>query len=121
MSDTLPERRRESDIYELLGRMDEKLDALANLVAGNHARLSDKAEDQEMRLRHIESALPLLATKSDIEDIEAKRVVALEKIETKRIAEQAERSARVARWLALGFTLIVPLEAALIAWLVQQL
>ena len=82
-----------------IARLEGKLDSLLSL----HRRQGDDLEDHERRLRDVESTLHTLATREDIENIETKR------------------QKKTMTWAALIVSLVVPVEAALIALLIQSI
>lgn len=81
------------------GRLEGKLDA----VLAQLRRAIDDVEDHEKRLRDLESALHTLATREDIEAIEAKR---------------QKKNAAILTWV---LALVVPVEAAVITALLRAL
>lgn len=104
MSDTLPG----DDIKLMLVRLESKVDTV---LARHEIRLDThdaNHSDHEGRLRSLEVAIHQLATKSDIEDIERKRDV-----------EQAGRQRKMMSWVTVAFAVLVPIEAAMIALIVQ--
>ena len=81
-----------------LARLEGKLDSLISL----HKRQADDLDDHERRIRDVETAIHRVVTREDIEAIEAKRQK---------------------KTMALGaifVSLIVPIEAAIIAALIQS-
>jgi hypothetical protein len=89
----------ERSLSVALARLEGKLDSLLSL----HRRQSDDLDDHERRLRDVESTMHTLATREDIEAIELKR------------------QKKTMTWAALIVSLVVPVEAALIALLIQSL
>lgn len=88
-----------------LARLEGKLDSLLTL----HSRQSDDLEDHERRLRDLEASLHQLATRSDLEEIEAKRD-----------AQMVERQRKMLAIASIALAVIVPIESAVIAALVQS-
>lgn len=81
-----------------LARLEGKLDSLISL----HKRQADDLDDHERRIRDVETAIHRVVTREDIEAIESKRQK---------------------KTMALGaifVSLIVPIEAAIIAALIQS-
>jgi hypothetical protein len=89
----------ERSLSVALARLEGKLDSLISL----HRRQADDLDDHEKRLRDVESTMHTLATREDIEGIELKR------------------QKKTMTWAAIIVSLIVPVEAALIALLIQSL
>ena len=88
-----------------LARLEGKLDSLLTL----HSRQGDEIEDHERRLRDLESSLHQLATREDIVEIERKR------------DSHMNESQRKLLWIAsILIAVIVPIEAAVIAVIVQS-
>lgn len=88
-----------------LARLEGKLDSLLTL----HSRQGDELEDHEKRLRDLESSIHELATRTDLEEIEAKRD-----------AQMIERQRKLFAVASLLIAVIVPIESAIIAVLVQS-
>lgn len=88
-----------------LARLEGKLDSLLTL----HSRQSDEIEDHERRLRDLESSIHQLATRDDIVDIERKRD-----------AQMTERQRKLLAIASIVIAVIVPIESAIIAALVQS-
>lgn len=104
----MPEPLPGDDIKIMLVRLESKVDTV---LARHELRLDQhdtSHSDHEHRLRSLEVAIHQLATKTDIEDIERKRDV-----------EQAARQRKVLSWVTVAFAVLVPLESALIALVVQ--
>lgn len=104
MSETLPG----DDIKLMLVRLESKVDTV---LARHELRLDQhdtNHSDHEHRLRSLEVAIHQLATKTDIEDIERKRD-----------GEQAARQRKMLSWVTVAFAVLVPLESALIALVIQ--
>lgn len=94
----------------MLVRLESKVDTV---LARHEIRLDrhdDNHTDHETRLRSLETAIHQLATKTDIEDIERKRDT-----------EQAARQRKTMAWLTVALAILVPLESAIIALIVQGL
>lgn len=81
-----------------LARLEGKLDSLIAL----HGRQAEDLDDHERRLREVESTMHTLATRDDIEAIELKR------------------QKKTMTWAALIVSLVVPIEAAVIALVIQS-
>jgi hypothetical protein len=81
-----------------LARLEGKLDSLISL----HKRQADDLDDHERRIRDVESTMHTLATRDDIEAIESKR------------------QRKTMTWAALIVSLVVPIEAAVIALVIQS-
>lgn len=88
-----------------LARLEGKLDSLLTL----HSRQGDEIEDHERRLRDLESSIHRLATRDDLEEIEAKRD-----------AQMIERQRKLLALASIVIAVIVPIESAIIAALVQS-
>ena len=88
-----------------LARLEGKLDSLLTL----HSRQGDEIEDHERRLRDLESSLHQLATREDIVEIERKRD-----------AQMTERQRKLLAIASIVIAVIVPIEAAVIAVIVQS-
>lgn len=88
-----------------LARLEGKLDSLLTL----HSRQGDEIEDHERRLRDLESSLHQLATREDIVEIERKRD-----------AQMTERQRKLLGIASIVIAVIVPIEAAVIAVIVQS-
>lgn len=88
-----------------LARLEGKLDSLLTL----HSRQGDDLDDHERRLRNLETSIHSLATRDDLEEIEAKRD-----------AQMMNRQRKLLTVAALVIAVIVPLESAIIAALVQS-
>lgn len=104
MSETLPG----DDIKLMLVRLESKVDTV---LARHEIRLDQhdtSHTDHEHRLRSLEVAIHQLATKTDIEDIERKRD-----------SEQAARQRKMLSWVTLAFAVVIPVETAVIALVVQ--
>lgn len=96
------------DIKLMLVRLESKVDTV---LARHEIRLDQhdtNHSDHEARLRSLEVLIHQLATKADIEDIERKRD-----------GEQAARQRKVMTWVTIAFAVLVPLESAMIALIVQ--
>jgi hypothetical protein len=87
-----------------LARLEGKLDSLLTL----HTRQSDDLDDHERRLRDLEASIHQLATRTDLEEIEAKRD-----------AQMIERQRKLLAVASILIAVIVPIESAIIAALVQ--
>jgi hypothetical protein len=96
----------EPQLRVMLARLEGKLDTLLTL----HRRQSDDLEDHERRIREVETALHGLATRDDIEAIEKKRD-----------AQLADRQRKTMTWVGVFISLIVPIEAAVIAFVIQAI
>lgn len=96
----------EPQLRVMLARLEGKLDTLLTL----HRRQSDDLEDHERRIREVETALHGLATREDIEAIEKKRD-----------AQLADRQRKTMTWVGVFISLIVPIEAAVIAFVIQAI
>ena len=94
----------EQQLRVMLARLEGKLDTLLTL----HRRQSDDLLDHERRLREVEDTLHGLATRDDIEQIEKKRDLQL-----------ADRQRKTMTWVGVLISLIVPIEAAAVALLIQ--
>ena len=94
----------EQQLRVMLARLEGKLDTLLTL----HRRQADDLDDHERRLREVETAMHGLATRDDIEQIEKKRDLQL-----------AERQRKTMTWVGVLISLIVPIEAAAVALLIQ--
>ena len=106
MSEALPG----DDIKLMLVRLESKVDTV---LARHELRLDQhdtNHSDHEHRLRSLEVAIHQLATKTDIEDIARKRDT-----------EQAARQRKTMAWLTVALAILVPLESAIIALIVQGL
>lgn len=99
-----PSARGVAYVQVMLARLEGKLDALI----GQMQKHENKVEDHERRLRSVESALHGLATRSDIEEIEKNRD-----------RQSQDRQRKAMQMAALFIALVVPVEAAIIAWVVQ--
>lgn len=98
------------DIKFLLVRLESKVDTV---LARHEIRLDQhdsNHSDHESRLRSLEMAIHQLATKTDIEDIERKRD-----------SELASRQKKTMSWLMVALAVLVPLESAIVAWIIQEL
>lgn len=104
------ERRHPADVQLMLARLEAKLDALADVVKVNGERVSAAMDDHEARLRALEAAYHLLATREDLDEIEVKRE-----------AQLAERQRKITSWITVIIALVVPIEAAVIAYLIQRI
>ena len=96
----------ERSLSVALARLEGKLDSLITL----HKRQSDDLDDHESRLRTVEQALHNLASRDDIEEIERKRD-----------AQMQERQRKTLAWVGVLIALIVPIEAAIVAAVIQSL
>lgn len=88
-----------------LARLEGKLDSLLTL----HSRQGDDLEDHERRLRDLETSIHQLATREDIVEIERKRD-----------AQMTERQRKLLAIASIVIAVIVPIESAVIAALVQS-
>lgn len=95
----------EQQLRVMLARIEGKLD----LLASQHRRQADDIEDHERRIRDVETSLHGLATKTDIEDIERKRD-----------AQLTERQRKMATWVGIIISLIVPIEAAIVTIIIRS-
>lgn len=91
-------------VQVMLARLEGKLDALI----GQLRKHESTVDDHERRLRSVEAALHGLATRTDIEEIEKKRD-----------QQSEERQRKAMQLAALFIALVVPIEAAIIAWIIQ--
>ena len=96
----------EQQLRVMLARIEGKLD----LLASQHRRQADDIEDHERRIRDVETSLHGLATKTDIEDIEKRRD-----------AQLAERNRKTLGLASILIALIVPIEAAIVAAVINSL
>ncbi len=87
-----------------LARLEGKLDSLLTL----HSRQGDDLDDHERRLRDLEASIHQLATRADLEEIEAQRD-----------AQMIERQRKILALASIFIAVIVPIESAIIAALVQ--
>jgi YesN/AraC family two-component response regulator len=94
----------EQQLRVMLARIEGKLD----LLASQHRRQADDLEDHERRIREVETTLHGLASLEDIEQIEQKRD-----------RQQADRQRRTMTWVGVLISLIVPIEAAIVALIIQ--
>jgi hypothetical protein len=95
-----------NDLRVLIARVDAKLDSLLQLTKRQALDLGD----HESRIRELERMSHSLATRDDIEAIEARRD-----------AEQTDRSRKLFSVIGVAMALVVPVEAAFVTWLVTQL
>lgn len=96
------------DIKIMLVRLESKVDTV---LARHEIRLDQHDSnhtDHESRLRSLEMAIHQLATKTDIEDIERKRD-----------SDQAARQKKTMSWLMVALAVLVPLESAIVALIIQ--
>jgi hypothetical protein len=96
----------EQQLRVMLARIEGKLD----LLASQHRRQADDIEDHERRIRDVETSLHGLATKTDIEDIEKRRD-----------AQLSERNRKTLAVASIFIALIVPIEAAIVAAVINSL
>jgi hypothetical protein len=96
----------EQQLRVMLARIEGKLD----LLASQHRRQADDIEDHERRIRDVETSLHGLATKTDIEDIEKRRD-----------AQLSERNRKTLAIASIFIALIVPIEAAIVAAVINSL
>jgi len=96
----------EQALRVMLARIEGKLD----LLASQHRRQADDIEDHERRIRDVETSLHGLATKNDIEEIEKRRD-----------AQLAERNRKTLGLASILIALIVPIEAATMAAVINSL
>lgn len=96
----------EPSLNVALARLEGKLDTLITL----HQRQSDDLDDHENRLRRVEAALGSLASRDDIVEIERKRD-----------GQLAERQRKTMAWAGVLIALIVPIEAAIVAAVIQAI
>ena len=96
----------EPSLSVALARLEGKLDTLISL----HKRHSDELGDHEGRLRRVEQALHGLASRDDIVEIERKRD-----------AQMVERQRKTMAWVGVLIALIVPIEAAIVAAVIQSI
>ena len=96
----------EQALRVMLARIEGKLD----LLASQHRRQADDIEDHERRIRDVETSLHGLATKNDIEEIEKRRD-----------AQLAERNRKTLGLASILIALIVPIEAAIVAAVINSL
>lgn len=95
----------EQQLRIMLARIEGKLD----LLASQHRRQADDIEDHERRIRDVEQALHGLATRSDIEEIEKRRD-----------GQQSERNRKNLALASVLIALIVPIEAAIVAAVINS-
>lgn len=106
----MPGNVMEDPIQLLLVRLESKVDTV---LARHELRLEQHDSnhaDHENRLRSLEQSLHALATKSDIEEIESKRST-----------EQTNRQRRTMAWLGIALALLVPIESAIVALIIQSI
>ena len=96
----------EPSLSVALARLEGKLDTLITL----HKRQADDLDDHERRIRRVEQALHNLASRDDIEEIERKRD-----------AQMVERQRKTMAWVGVLIALIVPVEAAIVAAVIQSI
>lgn len=96
----------EQQLRVMLARIEGKLD----LLASQHRRQADDIEDHERRIRDVETSLHGLATKTDIEEIEKRRD-----------SQLAERNRKTLGLASILIALIVPIEAAIVAAVINSL
>lgn len=104
----MPEDNEGDAIKVMLVRLESKVDTV---LARHEIRLDQHESnhvDHESRLRSLEMAIHQLATKADIESIE-----------TKRDMEQAARQRKTMGWITVALAILVPLESALVALVIQ--
>lgn len=88
-----------------LARLEGKLDSLLTL----HTRHGDDIDDHERRLRDLEASIHQLATREDIVEIERKRD-----------AQMTERQRKILAIASIVIAVIVPVQSAIIAVVVQS-
>jgi len=106
----MPENVLEDPVQLLLVRLESKVDTV---LARHELRLEQhdtSHADHENRLHTLEYSLHQLATKTDIEEIEKKRA-----------AEQGVKQRRTMAWAGLGLALLVPIESAIVALIIQAI